>query len=86
MTNDDVAKINQIAINVANKFNDEKDSAVVIWDSHLALQCGYYDLCQAHPDIPEDVIDFEWRCKNPTHSGMVMYSHYAQMLVNYLCS
>ncbi len=53
-------------------------SDVLTWDSHLPLQRAYADLCRRKEALREGADDC-WRCGNPTHSGMVMFEHYAQV-------
>ena len=56
---------------------------VFIWDSHLALQAKYKELCLKYW-VKSDAKRM-WACHDTIHSGSIIYDHYAQMLLNFLC-
>ncbi len=60
---------------------------VIVWDSHLALQLKFAEICSKYAQTLKsmDGKTEHWRCWNSAHSGKIMFEHYAQMLVNYLC-
>ncbi len=80
--------LNNASWTVANELNRQSGQEdVIVWDSHLALQLRFADICSQHSYTLErmDGTTEIWRCLDPTHSGRIMFEHYAQMLVNYLC-
>ena len=81
-TQDHVAKLNSITLQVTSKFLASK--ALVLWDSHLALQRRYKVICNKYFPMEKADANWTWRCYDSIHEGDVVYDHYALMLLNYL--
>ncbi len=79
LTDSDVDVLNTIESYVAGQ--ESHEGAVILWDSHLALQERHADICREF-EVTEDS---EWSCGDGSHSGKVMYRHYADMLLSFLC-
>ena len=81
VTSEALEKMNGIAARLAR---DHFPRDVFIWDSHLQLQQRYKEICLRYR-VPSDAKRM-WSCHDTLHSGTIIYNHYAQMLLNFLCN
>ncbi len=72
-------KANSIAVEVARRFSS-KD--VVVFDSLLALQRRYKELCHRYRVRARAGV--LWRCFDALHEGTLLYDQYAIWLLNFL--
>jgi hypothetical protein len=73
---DNIHKLRSIAIEILSA----RAPSVIVWDSHLAMQKQYVELCRDQA-IPRNDDECDWKCGDANHSGYVVVNHLAKLLL-----